>query len=469
MSDKFISLDSLKEYNKQMKETYIEPLDGKIDTIETDLNTYNKTIEELKAKNTTIEKDVKGTFITILPPTQEQCVNNFFIQTHGRGKIRFYHVTIAEDGYILWGDGQITKGTGVEERYYEHTYDPEIFVENKPITFCIVGLTKIGEDCFNTLDATNGYRIKSIIFNESVSYLGPHCIASETLEKLVIKGSPELDYYAISNCAELKELDLGSTHTIGHHGIAKCDQLTTIKFPEECKSLGWGVTSNCTSLNKIILSTAHKFEDLVGILADNTAVQTAKIKVSKEHYADYVEQYRSAEETLPAGFYYEPDSSITDSILQEVTSQRIELLNAISSSSFTITGGRLETNQSIKINPGEFILLLKTSASSIMGSSTKDIIKVKMLKDIEQPTGIDSDYNIYTSSGNSCIVGLADWDLASDFATHKLGIAHRAVCSEIALSSNTDEFIARDMTITCTSGAMVFLLMHQKGKTREIY
>ena len=27
MSDKFISLDSLKEYNKQMKETYIEPLD----------------------------------------------------------------------------------------------------------------------------------------------------------------------------------------------------------------------------------------------------------------------------------------------------------------------------------------------------------------------------------------------------------------------------------------------------------
>lgn len=27
MSDKFISLDSLKEYNKQMKETYISPLE----------------------------------------------------------------------------------------------------------------------------------------------------------------------------------------------------------------------------------------------------------------------------------------------------------------------------------------------------------------------------------------------------------------------------------------------------------
>lgn len=33
MSDKFISLDSLKEYNKQMKETYIEPLNEKIETI----------------------------------------------------------------------------------------------------------------------------------------------------------------------------------------------------------------------------------------------------------------------------------------------------------------------------------------------------------------------------------------------------------------------------------------------------
>lgn len=28
-NDKFISLDSLKEYNKQMKETYIEPLEAK--------------------------------------------------------------------------------------------------------------------------------------------------------------------------------------------------------------------------------------------------------------------------------------------------------------------------------------------------------------------------------------------------------------------------------------------------------
>jgi Holliday junction resolvasome RuvABC endonuclease subunit len=46
MSDKFISLDSLKEYNKQMKETYIEPLDEKI--------------EDLKAKSTAIEKNVKN-------------------------------------------------------------------------------------------------------------------------------------------------------------------------------------------------------------------------------------------------------------------------------------------------------------------------------------------------------------------------------------------------------------------------
>lgn len=173
MSDKFISLDSLKEYNKQMKETYIEPLDKKIDEIVadlvgktdylgtvssmTDLSTtagagdYYRVSTEFVYDESTGEKAHVGDILIAIKSNPTQDKVGWDLVHAELDNDTWTANTAAAAGYVEKGEGQVNKVWMTDEN-------------GNP------SWRKVGEYGIKAIPDTNDYDLVSITFSDRYVY-----------------------------------------------------------------------------------------------------------------------------------------------------------------------------------------------------------------------------------------------------------------------------------------------------------
>ena len=198
MSDKFISLESLKEYDKQMKEAYIEPLESELS------GEVTLAILKITAANTEI------TLQNLTGVTK-----------------------------IDWGDGTINNELS-------HTYASVGEYKCK-----IYDVTELGLNAFRDCDS-----LTSVAIPNSVTKIGAYAFADCTsLTSITIPNSViTIQNYAFEYCDNLTNVKIGnSVTTIGALAFYACYNLTSIAIPDSLTKIGTSAFWDCTSLTSIII------------------------------------------------------------------------------------------------------------------------------------------------------------------------------------------------------------------------
>jgi hypothetical protein len=205
MSDKFISLDSLKEYNKQMKETYIEPLDKKIEG--------------------------KATVITFNITESDLNNEKYFVKLNTNEDVSFSEID--------WGDGTINNNL-------EHEYTAA-----KKYKCRIYDLKTIGYGMFK-----NYKTITDVIISDTVTSIGIEgFLGCGNLTSLIIGNNvTSLGNYALCGCSGLINIKLpDSVETIGQGCFASCNALKDITIPYNVSIINKVTFANCMKLKNIII------------------------------------------------------------------------------------------------------------------------------------------------------------------------------------------------------------------------
>jgi hypothetical protein len=229
MSDKFISLDSLKEYNKQMKETYIKPLDNKIDEIVADLvgkTDYLGTVSSMAELSTTAGAGdyyrVSTEFVYDESTGEKAHVGDILIAvksnpTQDKADWDLVHAELDSDtwtvntavaaGYVEKGEGQANKIWMTDEN-------------GNP------SWRKIGECGIKAIPDTNDYDLMSITFSDryvhnssvvSATLFGPSADSSFPMDST---GAIPTTKYLSTDYFKVKGLHATDALAIGTFGLA---------------------------------------------------------------------------------------------------------------------------------------------------------------------------------------------------------------------------------------------------------
>lgn len=205
MSDKFISLDSLKEYNKQMKETYIKPL------------------EAVKDRQ---QKEIEGKVITAI----------FNITTENTTITLKNLENMTE---IDWGDGTVNSELS-------HTY-----AEVREYACKIYDVTSIGNEAFRLCE-----KLTEVVIGNCVTSIGGYVFYScHSLINVVIPDSvTSIGNDAFSGCDSLTEVLIpDSVTSIGSSAFYCCSSLTSIVISDSITSIGGNAFEGCSSLAEVVI------------------------------------------------------------------------------------------------------------------------------------------------------------------------------------------------------------------------
>lgn len=134
MSEKYISLDNLKEYNTKVKETYIKPLEEKVDEIVTELTEDRATIEATYTNRITAnDRNIKDESDVIL----KKVVGNTVHTSEGFKSATFSGIeSKSQDGTkvdnLVFPETEVPLGTTIdfENKIISNTYAEYTFLES---------------------------------------------------------------------------------------------------------------------------------------------------------------------------------------------------------------------------------------------------------------------------------------------------------------------------------------------------
>lgn len=199
MSEKYISLDNLKEYNKQMKETYIEPLEDKQ--------------AELDGKVTIVTFDIINANTTITLQNLE-----------GMTKID-------------WSDGEINNEL-------THKYSQPGLYQCK-----IYDVTSIGERAFFGCSSLTSVEISDSV--TSISGLA-FCNCDSLTNVKISDSVTSIGYSAFYYCSSLTSVVISDSVTsIDSGAFAYCSSLTSVEIPDSVTSIGENAFYECTNLTSV--------------------------------------------------------------------------------------------------------------------------------------------------------------------------------------------------------------------------
>ena len=205
MSEKYISLDNLKEYNRQMKETYIEPLESKVSDLVDDYTALTFNFQEGDSKLIALSNFDK----TLLTK-------------------------------IDWGDGTIETNfeTMIPEKYHTYAeageyvckiYGTTPFRAPRVTTAAKFAktITTIGDDTFNGCS-----RLTNVIMPNSITTIGQRAFSGcNGLTNVIIPDSvTSMGSQAFYNCSNLTKVEIGSGVSSGLSVFSNCNNITTLIF-----------------------------------------------------------------------------------------------------------------------------------------------------------------------------------------------------------------------------------------------
>lgn len=230
MSERYISLDNLKEYNKQMKETYIEPLESKV--------------AEAEGRITVVTFDI----------TQANTEVNFIYGLPGMTKIDWGDGTInSELSHIYIESGQyFCKIHDVTELKLNVYGPPNSWMPGvQNITALHIGNT------VTTLLGLYQTKITNLIIPDSVDYISSIAFQNcSSLTKVVISDSvTSIGHEAFGGCSSLTSVIIGDGVTsIGDYAFRNCSSLTSVNIPNSVTVIDGHAFSGCSGLISVNIS-----------------------------------------------------------------------------------------------------------------------------------------------------------------------------------------------------------------------
>ena len=122
-------------------------------------------------------------------------------------------------------------------------------------TITITGTGETYDAAINWLSIDKS-KIKKIIFNGNITYLGDGSFAGFTnVESIILPDTLEvIGRGALAECSSLKELKIpNSVKKIEDNAFENCSELTNFVMPDSVTSIGNNTFSNCTAIDKIVL------------------------------------------------------------------------------------------------------------------------------------------------------------------------------------------------------------------------